>query len=67
MDDQLFRTVGLQLQALGLVTLQYSQTISGGMGLFWLLTPYGERMMMKLRTVKKVVASEAAQKKTETE
>lgn len=58
LDDQLFRTVGVQLQALGLVKLQYSQTTTGGMGLFWSLTPSGERLMMELRTVKKTSASE---------
>src|SRR6266478_1740518 len=53
LDDQQFRTVAVQLQALGLVKLEYSQTSSGGMGLFWSLTPSGQRLMMELRTVKK--------------
>lgn len=53
LDDQQFRTVGVQLQALGLVTLQYAKTTAGGMGLFWSLTPAGERLMMELRTVRK--------------
>jgi len=54
LDDQIFRTIAVQLQALGLVSLQYVQTTLGGMGLFWSITPSGERLMMELRTVKKV-------------
>jgi Domain of unknown function (DUF4062) len=54
LNDQNFRTVAVQLQALGLVKLTYGETTSGGMGLFWSLTPSGERLMMELRTVKKV-------------
>jgi Domain of unknown function (DUF4062) len=53
MDDQLFRTVAVQLTALGLVKIDYSPTVSGGMGLFWSNTPFGERTMMELRTVKR--------------
>ncbi|MGO9589301.1 MAG: DUF4062 domain-containing protein [Candidatus Acidiferrales bacterium] len=53
LDDQIFRTVAVQLKALGLVHLEYSQTTAGGMDLFWLITPSGERTMMELRTVKK--------------
>ena len=52
-DDQEFRTVAIQLQALGLVNVKYTQSLAGGMGLFWSLTPRGERMMMELRTVRK--------------
>ncbi len=60
LDDQLFRTVAIQLKALNLVDIDYNQTTTGGMALFWSLTPYGERMMLELRTVKKVSASEQA-------
>ena len=59
MNDQLFRTVAVQLQALGLVNVEYSPTITGGMGLFWSNTRSGERLMMELRTVKR--AKESAQ------
>jgi len=52
LNDQLFRTVGVQLQALGLVKIEYSETIKGSMNLFWSLTPSGNRLMMELRTVK---------------
>jgi len=54
LDDQQFRTVAVQLQALGLVRLTYSQTVGGGMGLFWQITPSGQRVMLQLRTVKSV-------------
>lgn len=43
LDDQLFRTIAVQLQALGLVKVQYSRSTSGYMSLFWSLTPSGQR------------------------
>ncbi len=52
LDDQIFQTVGVQLRALGLVKIEYSQTVSGGMGLFWSITKPGERLMLELRTVR---------------
>jgi hypothetical protein len=52
LDDQDFQTVGVQLKALGLVSIDYSQTTSGGMALFWSLTGAGERLMVELRTVR---------------
>jgi hypothetical protein len=54
LDDQIFRTVAVQLQALGLVNLKYTKATNGNMALFWTNTPSGERLMMKLRTVKSV-------------
>ena len=52
-DDLPYQTLKLQLKALGLINLAYSQTIKGGMALFWSLTPTGESMMLQLRTVRK--------------
>jgi hypothetical protein len=60
LDDQLFRTVALQLKALNLVNIERKQTTTGLMALFWSITPYGERLMLELRTVKKVSAAEQA-------
>jgi hypothetical protein len=60
LDDQLFRTVCVQLQALGLVKVQYTRSTAGYMDLFWSLTPSGERLMIELRTVKKVSALKQA-------
>lgn len=51
LNDQDFQTIALQLKALGLINIKYLKTTSGGMALFWSLTPAGERMMMALRTV----------------
>ncbi len=62
LDDQLFRTVALQLKALQLVNTEYSETVSGGRALFWSLTPLGERTMMEVRTVKRAVAPEPSDK-----
>jgi hypothetical protein len=50
-SDQDFQTVTLQLRALGLINTKYTETVQGGMALFWSLTPQGERLMMQLRTV----------------
>ena len=55
-DDQEFRTVAVQLKALGLVKIEYLAAVGGNMGLFWSLTPVGERRMMELRTIRKVSA-----------
>jgi hypothetical protein len=60
-EDQSFQTVGIQLQALGLVEITYSpppENIVGASALFsgspglWSLTPAGERMMVELRAVR---------------
>jgi hypothetical protein len=53
LNDQQFRTVAVQLKALGLVTIDYLQTVGGGMGLFWSITNTGERLMIEVRTVRK--------------
>ena len=34
-DDQAFRTIGIQLKAHGLVDIAYTQTTTGGMALIW--------------------------------
>jgi hypothetical protein len=52
LDDQDFQTVGVQLKALGLLSIDFTETTSGGMGLFWSFTAKGERLMMELRTVR---------------
>ena len=52
MDDQAFQTIKVQLMALGLVDLKYSQTVKGGMALFWSITDHGRLQMLALRTVK---------------
>ena len=60
LDDQQFRTVAVQLKALGLVNIEYTNTVQGGMGLFWSLTAAGERLMFELRTVRTKAASDEA-------
>jgi two-component SAPR family response regulator len=52
LDDQIYQTIKIQLQALGLIKVQYLKTTGGGMGLFWSLTQPGYGLMMSLRTVK---------------
>jgi hypothetical protein len=51
LDDQSFRTVSIQLKALGLVKFTSSKTVLGEV-LHWSLTPAGERLMMDVRTVR---------------
>jgi hypothetical protein len=53
LNDQQFRTITIQLKALGLVSVDYTKTMQGGAGLFWSLTPTGEQVMIRERTVKK--------------
>lgn len=52
LNDQDFQTVSIQLKALGLVNINYSQTIQGGMAVFWSLTPEGEQLMLEIRTIR---------------
>jgi hypothetical protein len=52
LDDQFFQTVGIQLKALGLVKIEYTETVNGTMGLFWSLTGAGERLMVETRAVR---------------
>jgi hypothetical protein len=60
LDDQSFQTVAVQLKALGLVNISYSEAVGGGMGVFWSLTPAGERHMVELRTVRTKKGPEVA-------
>lgn len=53
-EHDVYQTIKIQFQALGLVKIQNSVTTTGGMALFWDLTPKGMQLMMQLRTVKKV-------------
>jgi hypothetical protein len=52
LNDQNFQTVGVQLKALGLVKIEYTENTAGGMGLYWSFTAAGERLMVELRTVR---------------
>lgn len=52
MDDQIFRTVALQLQSLGLVNVRRSKSTWGTAELFWSLTGAGERLMLEIRTIR---------------
>ena len=51
MSDQDFQTITIQLKALGLVETKLAQTVKGGMALFWLMTPAGEKLMLQLRSI----------------
>lgn len=51
-DDQEFKTITVQLKAYGLITTKYSQTVKGGMALFWSLTKAGERLMIESRVIR---------------
>lgn len=52
LNDQVFQTIKIQLQALNLVKVERLSTIGGGVGVFWSLTEAGHALMMSLRTVK---------------
>lgn len=51
-DEQVFKTISIQLKALGLVDIAYAETTTRGMALFWTLTQPGRNLMMELRTVR---------------
>ena len=51
-NSQDFQTIKIQLMALGLVNVSYSQTTKGDMALFWNLTEGGKQLMMQWRTIK---------------
>jgi hypothetical protein len=56
LDEQDFHTKAVQLRTLGLVSIDYSPTVNGSMGLFWCLTPRGERLMIETRAVRSAKA-----------
>ena len=45
-------TIRTQLGAYGLISVDYSKSTSGGMGLFWSLTPLGQRVLTELRAIR---------------
>lgn len=51
-DDQCFRTLSLQFQALGLISMDYSKDLDGYRHLFWRLTYSGQELMLDLRLVR---------------
>lgn len=52
LNDQLYQTVKIQLQAHNLVKVEYLKATGGGMGLFWRLTDAGNSLMVSLRTIR---------------
>jgi hypothetical protein len=52
-DEQDFQTIKIQLKALNLMNIEYSNTIQGGASLFWILTNLGKELMMQTRSIKK--------------
>jgi hypothetical protein len=53
LNDQDMQTIAVQFLAFGLIKTIYSKTIKGGMAMFWSFTPAGERLMIKLRAIRK--------------
>ena len=52
-NEQIYQTVKIQLMALKLVDIRYSQSTTGNMALFWSLTKTGNNLLFQLRTTKK--------------
>lgn len=52
LDDQLYQTIKIQLQALDLVKVEFLPTTTGKMALFWSLTDLGYSLMMQLRAIR---------------
>jgi hypothetical protein len=51
-DDGPFKTVKVQMLALGLVEVKTATTVSNTTALFWGITAKGREVLMQLRTVK---------------
>ena len=51
LDDEIFQTLKIQLNALGVVETKRSKTTAGGSALFWYLTALGEKEMISRRVV----------------
>ncbi|MDM0086899.1 MULTISPECIES: DUF4062 domain-containing protein [unclassified Variovorax] len=52
LDDQIFQTIGIQLQVLGLVKIEHLRAVDQSMHLYWSLKPDGRQLMLELRTVR---------------
>jgi hypothetical protein len=52
LDDQVFKTVAVQLRTLGLAKIERLGTTNGGTAMFWSLTPRGEQLMLETRVVR---------------
>lgn len=50
-NDQDFQTIKIQLQALGLIKVDYLKK-TNGMAIHWSLSPDGEKLMVQLRAIK---------------
>lgn len=51
-DDHNFETIEIQMQALGVIELERSITVSKTWGMFWKLTPLGARRMVEMRAIR---------------
>jgi hypothetical protein len=52
LDTGPFQTMKVQFLALGLITVNYTQTVGGTMGLFWGLSDTGKKTMLEVCSVK---------------
>lgn len=51
-DEQQFKTIGIQLVAYGLVRIEHLKTTAGGRALFWRITEKGQQLMFETRVVR---------------
>ena len=56
-DSDLFKTVRIQLIALGLIEVRPMTTVSNTTALFWGITAGGREVLLRIRTVKAATAS----------
>jgi hypothetical protein len=52
LNEQDFQAIKIQLEVLGLIKTEYSQSVKAGMQLYWALTPAGHRKMLELRAIR---------------
>lgn len=65
LDDQDFQTVKIQLRALGLMTKSEKARSVKDSGTYWMLTPYGDEVMTRLRAIRKTGVAPNSPHKTE--
>lgn len=51
-NDEVFQTIKIQLLALKLITVKPLTTVAKSVALFWVLTEYGKRELLKIRSIK---------------
>jgi len=52
LDDEVYQTIKIHFEAIGLTKIEYLKATDGSMGLFWRLTTSGKKEMFNLKVTK---------------